>query len=233
MRQLALDIEATPDDPANPDFDAPETWTIWAVNLSFRADAQTTPETTVLIRRSDSARHARQLLAAVANWILDKSPVDALLTYNGESYDMPILNHHIDEIESHDEELAAYICDALSAPHRDLFAEIVGELPESEPWPSLSSALTHRQIQPATTTLDGDLVDGEATIPLGEKVLSDGVGALTASEKRAVIEYGKSDVIPLHPLSIKLDEERRERIEAESAAITQTGQSATNTGGER
>lgn len=221
-RQLALDIEAQ-NTTEPPDFDDASAWSPFAIALSHRPSAQATPDTAVLTRRDGTERALRQLLCAMANWIHERAPTDTLLTFNGgefhpaaDGFDLPILANCI-EGGIDDPELAQHVRSALDVSHRDLFAEIVAEQADGIKWPSLASALKARDIQAATTTLDGDLVDGATMPALGATILNG--GGLGAQEHRALVEYASSDVTPLHALATKLDRERVQ--EAEAAATTE------------
>lgn len=213
MKQTAIDIEAAPMTDT-PQFDQPDQWECFAIALSHRPTPDAMPETTVLVRRDGTERARRQLLCAMANQIVDWSP-DCLVGYNTESFDLPILGHHIGAIAESDPTLAAFVKDALDIEHRDLFAEIVESQPEQQKWPSLSESLRERGLAKATPRLDGSDVTGADMPDFGDKILA-GDG-LSHRERRVLREYASSDVRPLHPLADRLDRERHAAAEAREA----------------
>ena len=221
-RVLALDLEAVPTTEP-PAFDMPSEWTVFAVSLSFRSSASSPPETVVFVRRDGTAREARKLLCATANWVQDKRPIDTMLTYNGgdlegrEPFDLGILDCHIDEIEATHPDLAAFIRSALSIDHRDLFDGVKAGLADHERWPSLEAALRSRGIESPTTRLDETVIDGSLMPAIGRRVL-DPDTTLGEHEERALRKYAASDVAPLHELACCLDREREQRIAAEAEA---------------
>ena len=207
MRQTAIDIEATPRT-ADPEFDDPAgQWDTFAIALSQRTHPDGMPETTVLVRRDSSDHGLCKLLAASANWLAERAPHDCLVSYNGESFDFPILRDHIEcELQAHDDALAGYVRHALDVPHRDLFAEIVDSQAEDVKWPSLGESLTDRGLAKATPKLGDSDITGADMPRFGSKILA-GDG-LSRREQRVLKEYASSDVRPLHVLSDKLIEER-------------------------
>ena len=214
-RLLALDIEAVnKTDP--PDFSDGTDWRTFAIALSHRKDAQSDPETVVFIRRSDSEHALRKLLCAAANWI-DGRICDTIITFNGTSFDMPILKHHIEEIEATHPDLAAFVRSALSISHRDLFDDVKAGLAEHERWPSLEAALRSRGIESPTTRLDETVIDGSLMPAIGSRVLDPDV-SLGEHEERALRKYAASDVEPLFELACCLDREREQRRAAEAEA---------------
>ena len=214
-RTLAIDIECVPTTP-EPRFSEPAgNWDTFAIALSFAPDTQTDPETVVLIRRSDTNHDLRKLLCAAANWIQDKRPIDTMIHFNGNRFDLPIIETHIDKLG--DAELIAYVRSTFAIPDRDLFREIVDNQPDSVKYPSLDEALEARDIESATTRLDGDVITGSLMPAIGRRVL-DPDASLGEHEERALRRYAKSDVAPLHELATALDREREQQIAAEAEA---------------
>lgn len=216
-RRIALDLEAT-HTTDEPDFDRPETWRVFAISLAFDDSSSDDSESVVLVRRDGSDRERRQLFCAMANWIRERAPHDVVLSYNGDSFDFPIIEHNIEEIEAQDADLAGFVRSQLDVPHRDLFKEICERQPDDEKWPSLSESLDERSISAPVATLSDRVVDGGAMPALGERILSG--GGLTDEERDALVRYSKSDVEPLLELAGRLDRECGERIAMEADAVT-------------
>lgn len=210
-RTVAIDIECVPTTP-EPEFSEPAgCWDTFAIGLSHKRP-ETPPDTTVLVRRDGTERGLRKLLAAMANWLRERV-TDALLSFNGRSFDFPILESHIESVESHDKPFANYVRESLDVSHRDLFAEIVENQPDSKKWPSLDGALSSRGIGSETATLDGDIVEGSLMPAIGSRILSEDK-TLGRHERSALKKYAASDVTPLHELAAELDRERQATEEA-------------------
>jgi hypothetical protein len=213
-RTLAIDIECVPRT-ETPEFDQPAgCWDTFAIGLSHKRP-ETPPDTTVLVRRDGTESALRKLLAAMANWLRERV-TDALLSFNGHSFDVPILESHIESVEGHDKPFADYVRESLDLAHRDLFAEIVESQPDSKKWPSLSESLAERGIGSETATLDGDVVEGALMPAIGSRVLAEDK-TLGRHERSALKKYAASDVTPLHELASELDRERHATAEAREA----------------
>lgn len=223
-RQIAIDIECSPRTD-EPEFDEPAgAWETFAVSLSFRPEFGASPTTTVFVRDASTDHALRKLLAAVANWVRDRLPVDCFLSFNGHNFDFPILVSHIEEVcEGYDQPFAEFVRESLDHPHRDLFREIVDNQADHIKWPSLESALAKRDIPTTVTKMGDELVEGATMPEFGEKILN-GEG-LSPRERSALMEYAASDVRPLHALADRLDRERVASEEAEM--VTMTGEKRT------
>lgn len=207
-RQLSLDIETTPCGD-RPDFDDPESWHLFAIALGFRSDGDV--ETTVFVRQNGTIHAERKLLAQSVNWIRDREPLDVLLSYNGDDFDLPILEARAEALLKSDrpqeQTLSFALFDALNISHRDLFAELKARCDDDEKWPSLDDALADRGIEAASTTLEGSTVTGADMPRIGRDILAN---ESTADARRALVEYASSDVAPLFALADALSEERAE-----------------------
>ena len=208
-RQLSLDIETTPRG-EKADFSDPTSWHLFAVALGFRSHGDV--ETSVFVRRNGTMHAERRLLAQVVNWVRDREPIDCLLSFNGDSFDLPILAERADALlmsdRPHEQTLSFALYDALDITHRDLFAELKDRQDEGEKWPSLDEALEERDIEAATTTLEGVEVSGADMPRIGREILAN---QATPDARRALVEYCESDVAPLFALADSLAEEREVR----------------------
>lgn len=95
--RIALDIEgiSTVDDR---DFDNPAHWIAFAVALGY-SDGDTT-EVDVLFREDSTLQAETALLNDMIGWIAERTaPNRDILTYNGESYDLPIIQHRSRRID--------------------------------------------------------------------------------------------------------------------------------------
>lgn len=217
----AIDIECVPRG-ESPEFDGPAGhWETFVISAACTPTPDGGPESAVFVRRDGSDDARRHLLAATANWLRTRAP-QTIITYNGKSFDMPILNDHIDAIS--DEQLAEYLRDQLHKPdHRDLFGELVERRPENAKWPSLSESVREFGIDAPVTKLDGDVVDGGLMPALGARILrGEGLGE---RERFALQKYARTDVTPLEKLARAIDNapSREERIRAEADAVTGGG----------
>jgi len=216
-RQTAVDIETVPTTDGT-DFDDPTAWEIFAIAVAFRSGHASPVQSTVFVREGDTRRDERKLLAQLTNWVRDHEPLDAILTYNGEEFDLPIIAERADAVMRsdvhHEGTLSFALYDALDVPHRDLFNELRKGMADDEKWPTLEEALTKRGIQTSAPELDGEPVVGMDMPDLGRSVLD---GSITMKEREAVVRYAESDVRPLFELADALDRERRSGAEADAA----------------
>jgi len=220
-RGLAVDIETVPTTDGV-DFDDPTAWEIFAIAVGFRSGHASPVQSTVFVREGDTRRDERKLLAQLTNWMRDHDPLDVVLTYNGDEFDLPIIAERADAVMRsdvyHEGTLSFALYDALDVPHRDLFVEAREGIPDDEKWPTLDEALTERGIRTSVPKLDGERVVGAEMPDLGRSVLD---GSITTEEREVVIQYAESDVRPLFELADALDRERRSGAEAD--AVTDGG----------
>jgi len=193
---IALDIETINLVPEpDLDFQTPEHWTVFCVPLGHRPTGATDIETEVLFRRGASACDELDLILRVVEWILARDP-DELVTFNGRSYDVPILRHRAGvtahECPGSTEVDAGLLFDQL--PHVDLF-ESVKQIEERNV--PLDEALDDHGIETQDVLLDDEPVTGADMPDLGMRILSD---EGTPEEYQAVKQYARSDVEPLFEL---------------------------------
>ena len=221
-RALAVDIETVPTTDGV-DFDDPTAWAIFAIAVGFRSGHASPVQSTVFVRDGDTRRDERKLLAQLTNWVRDRDPIDAVLTYNGGEFDLPVIAERADAVMRsdvyHEGTLSFALYDALDVPHRDLFVEVREGMAGDEKWPTLDEALAERGIRTSEPKLDGEPVVGMDMPDLGRSVLD---GSITAKEREAVVQYAEADVRPLFELADALDRERRSGAEAD--AVTDGGQ---------
>ncbi|ERJ06620.1 DNA polymerase protein [Halorhabdus tiamatea SARL4B] len=201
---VALDIEAINlVEPPDLDFQSPDHWSVFCVPLGHRPAGDTNVQTRVLFRRGSTACDELELIERVTDWIRERNP-DRIVTYNGASYDFPILRHRAG-VTAHecpgshtagtDLEL---VLDAVE--HTDLFREVKEDAGYNVP---LDSALDYHDIPTPDVQLDGEEVSGADMPDLGLRMLA---GDATDHERAAVKEYAESDVEPLFRLLDSLSE---------------------------
>jgi hypothetical protein len=125
MDRIAVDVEtvALVEDP---DFRTPAHWRPFAIALGYApGDGRGGPDLEVLFRDGDGLEAEDAFLTEALDWIADRSDgVDReLLTYNGDGYDLPILNHRASEIGGGrtESDVAERLTDLLeSCTHTDL-----------------------------------------------------------------------------------------------------------------
>ena len=209
MDRFALDIETIPvvDDP---DFDDPSHWIPFAVALGHRGADMTNPDVDVLFRTESSIEAEAQLMTDTIDWIADRSDGRdrEILTYNGESYDIPIIKHRAGEIRN--DEPGANICERLkllldSSVHVDLILE----MREREGhWVSLDDALCQHSIETDDPEFMGDKVTGADMPSMGRELLANRPDGVNDDLRDAVYRYASSDVAPLFDLHDQLRAEQ-------------------------
>lgn len=91
--RIALDIETIPT-VAEPAFDNPDHWVPFATALGYSHAGRTDVDVEVFFREDYTLEAEAELLNSSIDWIADRINGDGeLLTYNGSSYDLPILKH--------------------------------------------------------------------------------------------------------------------------------------------
>lgn len=207
---LALDIESIPT-VDNPSFEAPSDWLVFAVALAYR-DEDESVVSSVFFRETDSPTAGQLLLEDVFAWMKTEATAgDTLLTYNGSSFDLPIIREQ------------THTCDVIEGPpgvpslttqwetlldllsRRDLFLEVRDQQSEHAKWPSLVEACEERGIRTTSPRFDGRVIEGADMPMLGEQILDD-TGDPTAA-RETVRKYATQDVELLFPLADTLDKQ--------------------------
>lgn len=194
--RVALDIETIPlvD---NPDFQDPAHWTVFAVALGH-APPDDDLSVTVLFRDGATLTAEGELITDTIDWVANQTASGrTILTYNGNKYDLPILEHRAARID--DVEPGENIGERLSllldtSTHTDLIEDMKEQ--EGE-WISLDDALSSYGI-------GGDQPDWRKTKVTGADMPAMGLELLTDRPsiglQEAVRRYAASDVAPLFKL---------------------------------
>lgn len=204
---LALDIETMPT-VEDPDFDDPSHWRVLGIALGARAE-NTDPQSTVLLRRSDTKWSEYMLIERAIEWLQSRHAW-TICTYNGQSYDIPILRHRAREtmpIHMEFETSAPSRLDRAldAATHRDLFCEVRNRRPENARWLSLEDACHEYDIDISSTRYEREIVTGADIPRIGAKILD--VTTDSKEEEQALRDYASEDVRPLLELADALDEQ--------------------------
>jgi len=197
--RIALDLETIPlvDEP---DFADPSHWTVFAAALGY-SDGEAT-EVDVLFRESHTLTAEAALINDAIDWIAERAGSNrVILTYNGESYDIPVLQHRAERID--DVEPEVNVSERLgllldTSQHVDLI-EDMREL-EGD-WVSLDDALDSHDITADTPTWMGEPVTGSDMPSMGLELLTD---RDNTELREAVRRYASSDVKPLFELHKEL-----------------------------
>lgn len=203
---LALDIETMPvvDDP---DFNAPSHWRVLAIALGS-VSPRTEQQTTVLLRRSDSKTAEAMLIDRAIMWLQARN-ASTLVTYNGSTFDLPILRHRAQATMPSvrfDTSVSKRLNSMLdAATHRDLFRELRRRRGENAPWLSLEDACYEYDIEITSARYEREIVNGSDVPRLGAKILD--VATDSADEERVLREYASEDVRPLIQLAQKIESE--------------------------
>jgi DNA polymerase elongation subunit (family B) len=199
--RVALDIEtiATVD---NPDFNDPTHWIPFAVALGY-CGCRGNPKVDVLFRRDATLDAEAELLHRTVDWIAARSGSNRdILTFNGESYDFPILQHRATAISeskpqgSLDERLSLL---RSTSTHVDLLDTLRDDRGYRM---SLDDALDEYEVEvDANPTWNGEKVTGAHMPDMGLEILSD---RDTRELRDVVRRYAASDVRPLFALDDRL-----------------------------
>lgn len=210
MEQISLDIETIPT-VDEPDFDEPAHWMPFAVALGHRSDPGADATVDVIFRGDDSVEAEEQMLTDTFDWIssqINGSEKLEILTYNGDSYDFPILRHRASELKASnpgvrvDKRLSLLLEIGV---HNDLILE----MKEREGhWISLDDALNLHGIESDDPTWLDKPVTGSDMPSMGLELLTD---RPNEDLRDVVRRYAESDVRPLFELYDVLNQEPRQR----------------------
>lgn len=197
MDLVALDIETIPLC-KDPDFDDPSNWTVFAVALGHKApEADVVVD--VLFRDNPHFTAERELLNDVIDWVADRTNGEArtLVTYNGESYDFPILRHRAYVL---DEEIASSnLAERLYLMlETSMHIDLIQEVKERKGYfVSLDDSLSEHGIEADEPTWMGSKVTGADMPSMGLELIS---GRANEDLRDTVRRYAASDVEPLFEL---------------------------------
>lgn len=219
---VAIDIECINlVEPPDLDFQNPTHWGLFCIPIGYRSPSGDV-EVDVLFRDSMTPCSELELLNDTISWVRERRP-GTIVTYNGESYDLPILRERA-RVSSHEcpgdntanENLSLMLS---TTAHVDLFPiveEAAGHMV------SLDDALEYHEIDADLSELNGEEVDGSDMPALGKRHMR---GGLTNQELEAVRAYAAADVQPLFELyDILVDGETVGESDAGSDTTNDTGE---------
>jgi uncharacterized protein YprB with RNaseH-like and TPR domain len=211
MDRFALDIETIPLT-NDPDFDDPTDWTVFAVALGHQAGASDAGDldVDVLFRTTDSIEAENRLLHNTLDWIADRTrrgEPRELLTYNGSSYDLPILEDRARRVRrstprSNVVERLVLLHD--STDHVDLI-QIMRE--NQGFWISLDNALDMHGIDADESYWSNEKITGADMPSMGRELIANRPPGVNDDLRDAVRRYASSDVAPLFELHDKIRSE--------------------------
>lgn len=197
MDHIALDIETIPLE-TDPDFDDPSHWTVFAIALGHKAPGSDIV-VDVLFRDSEHFNAERDLINRMIDWVADRTNGEArtLITYNGDSYDLPILKHRATTLDDEipDSNLAERLYMMLETSlHTDLIQDIKQQ---KGYYVSLDDALDEFSIDADEPKWMGSTVTGSDMPSMGLELVS---GRANDGLRDTVRRYAASDVEPLFRL---------------------------------
>lgn len=197
MDHIALDIETIPLE-TDPDFDDPSHWTVFAIALGHK-----TPDSDmvvdVLFRDHAHFDAERDLIERMIDWIAEHThgKQRRILTYNGESYDLPILKHRATVLDDEipDSNLAERLYMMLET---SLHADLIQDIKQQKGYyVSLDDALDEFSIDADEPEWMGSTVTGADMPSMGLELVS---GRANDGLRDTVRRYAASDVEPLFRL---------------------------------
>ncbi|MFB6083936.1 MAG: ribonuclease H-like domain-containing protein [Halorientalis sp.] len=198
MSIVALDLETVPT-VKDPDFGDPSHWEIFCIGLAHRS-ARGNVEAEVLIRETGSLEEEEKILDRMCRWC-DLRGAQKILTYNGKSYDYPILRHRG----------GGRVKELLEqTKHIDLYELVYDRASEGESC-SLDAALDRHGIDVGTAVeFEGQQFTGEDMPRVARALWNE---LVTGERRRKVLRaaewYAMSDVRPLFDLHDTLVEKPR------------------------
>lgn len=201
MDLVALDIETIPLE-KDPDFDSPEDWSVFAVALGHKEPGSDVV-VDVLFRDSAHFEAERDLIERMIDWVAERTEGEArtLITYNGDSYDFPILKHRTYVLDDADPD--SNVAERLylmleTSLHTDLILEVKDR---KGYFVSLEDTLEEYNINSDEPTWLGKPVTGADMPSMGLELIS---GRANDELRETVYRYAASDVEPLFDLHTEL-----------------------------
>jgi hypothetical protein len=200
--RVALDLETIPT-VEDPSFADPAHWNPFCVALGHQPLSRSKPDVEVLFREDSTVAAEAQLLGDTLDWITSRVGDDeyVLLTYNGESYDLPILQecgqrYSVSPDRQNISKRLAQFLD--STVHVDIIQKMKVEHGYRM---SLDDALDEYGIDAEEPIWQERPVTGADMPEMGAQLLND---EPTPELRTAVRRYASSDVEPLFKLHADL-----------------------------
>lgn len=203
MDRVALDIE-TISTVSDPDFSEPSHWTPFAVAVGHSSPSSPI-SIDVHFREDGSLRAEADLLHEVIDWAASQCSQEdrTIITYNGTSYDLPILEYRARVLDDELGETLSQRLDVLldTATHHDLMEEMV----EREGYHvSLDDALDEFGIETDEPHWMDKPVEGSDMPSFGLELIADRPDGVNTDLREVTRRYAASDVEPLFDLHREL-----------------------------
>lgn len=203
MDRVALDIE-TISTVSDPDFSEPSHWTPFAVAVGHSSPSSPI-SIDVHFREDGSLRAEADLLHEVIDWAASRCNQEhrIVISYNGTSYDIPILRHRARVL---DDELGENLTQRLyflldTATHHDLMEDMVEQ---NGYYVSLDDALSMYDIEAEEPEWNGEKVTGADMPNFGLELMGGYPDDVNNDLREVTRRYAASDVEPLFELHSKL-----------------------------
>lgn len=209
MDLIALDIETIPLE-KDPNFDNPEHWAIFAVALGHYSE-RTSTVVDVLFRDNPGLHAERVLLNNMIDWIAERTHGKArtILSYNGKSYDLPILQYRAYELDEAitDSNLTERLNLLMETSHH---TDLIKDMKDRKGYyVSLDDALDEFSIKADEPEWLGKKITGADMPSMGLELLAERAPSANDDLREAVRRYASSDVAPLFELYDELSQEKQ------------------------
>ena len=203
MDRVALDIE-TVSTVSDPDFSNPAHWIPFAVAVGHSSPSSAC-SINVHFRKGESLRAEADLFHDVIDWAASRCNQEnrIVISYNGSSYDIPILRHRARIL---DDELGEDLTQRLyflldTATHHDLMDDMVEQKGYHV---SLDDALSMHDIEAEEPEWNGEKVTGADMPNFGLELMSGYPDNVNSDLREVTRRYAQSDVEPLFELHSRL-----------------------------
>jgi len=207
--RIALDIETIPT-VSDPAFDNTDHWVPFATALGYSPAGGGDVDVEVIFREDYTLEAEAELLNSSIDWIAARINGDGeLLTYNGSSYDLPILKHRGRELRRSKPgvnviERLVLLLDTVN--HVDLIELNKDRLGY---YKSLEDTLQEFRIEYDEPYWLDKPITGSDMPEMGLELIADRPDGVNDDLRAAVRRYAASDVGPLFELDDKLREKER------------------------
>ena len=202
MNRFSIDIE-TVSTVSDPDFSEPGHWSPFAVALGHQNASMDDPDVVVVFREDSSLAAEHRMLSNTLDWIADRVEAGTeriLLTYNGESYDLPILTHRSRQLDAKVESNLTDRLELMLGGSRHV--DLIQQMKKHEGYyVALEEALDMHEIEYDEVEWLDKPVTGKDMLSFGLELMTD---RLNDDLREVTRRYAASDVKPLFELHDRL-----------------------------